>query len=76
MKLIIEPHDGVAPIVSAIKKAKRSVEITIFRIDPCLRSSALTFRTDASVPTLRFLTQLSRSSEVAPLVASEIRRKE
>jgi len=33
MKLIIEPDEGVAPIVSAIKKAKRSVEITIFRFD-------------------------------------------
>jgi cardiolipin synthase len=33
MKLIIEPTDGVAPIISAIKNAKKSVEIVIFRFD-------------------------------------------
>lgn len=33
MKLIIEPDDGVAPLLSAIKKAKKSVEIAIFRFD-------------------------------------------
>lgn len=31
VKLIIEPHDGVAPIVAAIKNARKSVEIVIFR---------------------------------------------
>jgi cardiolipin synthase len=33
VKLIIEPADGVAPILSAIKSAKKSVEIAIFRFD-------------------------------------------
>lgn len=33
MKLIIEPNDGVAPIVAAIKNAKKSVEIVIFRFE-------------------------------------------
>ena len=33
MKLIIEPSDSVAPIISAIKSAKKSVEIVIFRFD-------------------------------------------
>lgn len=33
MKLIIEPEDGVAPLLSAIKSAKKSVEIAIFRCD-------------------------------------------
>ena len=33
MKLIIEPADGVAPLLSAIKSAKKSVEIAIFRFD-------------------------------------------
>jgi phosphatidylserine/phosphatidylglycerophosphate/cardiolipin synthase-like enzyme len=33
MKLIIEPEDGVAPVLSAIKGAKKSVEIAIFRFD-------------------------------------------
>lgn len=33
MKLIIEPADGVAPLLSAIKSAKKSLEIAIFRFD-------------------------------------------
>jgi cardiolipin synthase len=33
VKLIIEPADGVAPLLSAIKNAKKSIEIAIFRFD-------------------------------------------
>ena len=33
MNLIIEPNDGVTPIVHAIKKAKRTIHIVIFRFD-------------------------------------------
>ena len=33
MKLLIQPDDGVAPVVSAIKVAKKSIAVTIFRSD-------------------------------------------
>ena len=33
MKLIIEPADGVGPLLTAIKSAKKSVEIAVFRFD-------------------------------------------
>jgi len=33
MKLITQPEAGVAPIVTAIKQAKRSIDILIFRLD-------------------------------------------
>ncbi len=33
MKLIIEPDNGVAPLLSAIKNAKKTVEIAVFRFD-------------------------------------------
>lgn len=33
MKLIIEPADGVAPLLAAIRSAKKRVEIAIFRFD-------------------------------------------
>ena len=33
MKLIIQPRDGAAPLLSAIKKAKKSVDVAIFRFD-------------------------------------------
>ena len=33
MKLIIEPNDGVVPLLAAIKSAKKSIEIAVFRFD-------------------------------------------
>lgn len=33
MKLIIEPADGVGPLLALIKSAKKSVEIAVFRFD-------------------------------------------
>lgn len=33
MKLIIEPDDGVSSLVSAIKSARESIDLTIFRFD-------------------------------------------
>jgi cardiolipin synthase A/B len=33
MKLIVQPDDGVAPIVNAIKQATRTIDVLIFRLD-------------------------------------------
>jgi phosphatidylserine/phosphatidylglycerophosphate/cardiolipin synthase-like enzyme len=33
MKLIVEPDDGIAPVVTAIKQARKSIDILIFRLD-------------------------------------------
>ena len=33
MKLIIEPDDGVSPLISAIKNAKETIDLAIFRFD-------------------------------------------
>jgi phosphatidylserine/phosphatidylglycerophosphate/cardiolipin synthase-like enzyme len=33
MKLIIQPDAGIAPLISAIKQAKRNIDIVIFRLD-------------------------------------------
>ena len=33
MKLIVQPDAGIAPVVTAIKQAKRSIDILIFRLD-------------------------------------------
>jgi cardiolipin synthase A/B len=33
LRLLVQPDDGTAPIVSAIKSAKKSIEIVIFRFD-------------------------------------------
>src|SRR5262252_11096283 len=33
MKLIVQPEAGVAPTVSAIKQARKTIDILIFRLD-------------------------------------------
>jgi cardiolipin synthase len=33
MKLLIQPRDGVAPLIAAIKKARKSIEVVIFRFN-------------------------------------------
>jgi cardiolipin synthase A/B len=42
MKLIIQPDAGVAPIVTAIKQARKSIDILIFRLDRREIAQALT----------------------------------
>jgi len=41
MKLLIQPEDGVAPLVSAIKKARKTIDIVIFRFDRAEIEAAL-----------------------------------
>jgi phosphatidylserine/phosphatidylglycerophosphate/cardiolipin synthase-like enzyme len=33
MKLIVQPEEGIGPILTAIKQAKRSIDVLIFRLD-------------------------------------------
>ena len=33
MKLLIQPEDGIAPLLAAIKKARKSIDVVIFRFD-------------------------------------------
>ena len=33
MKLIVQPDAGMPPIVTAIKQARKSIDILIFRLD-------------------------------------------
>ena len=41
MKLLIQPEDGIAPLLAAIKKAKKTVDIVIFRFDRAELEAAL-----------------------------------
>ena len=41
MKLIVQPADGVAPILKAINEAKKSIEVVIFRFDHAEVETAL-----------------------------------
>ena len=33
MKLIIQPDDGVTPLLKAVRRAKKSIDIVVFRFD-------------------------------------------
>src|SRR5437868_14595529 len=33
MKLIVEPDAGIAPVLAAIKQAKKTIDVLIFRLD-------------------------------------------
>jgi phosphatidylserine/phosphatidylglycerophosphate/cardiolipin synthase-like enzyme len=41
MKLIVQPDAGIAPVISAIKQAKKSIDILIFRLDRAELARAL-----------------------------------
>jgi phosphatidylserine/phosphatidylglycerophosphate/cardiolipin synthase-like enzyme len=41
MKLIVQPDAGIAPVVSAIKQAKKTIDILIFRLDRAELARAL-----------------------------------
>lgn len=41
MRLIIQPDDGVIPLVQAVRKAKKNVDIVIFRFDRAALAKAL-----------------------------------
>jgi hypothetical protein len=40
VNLIVEPDDGIGPVVSAIRKAKTSIDIGIFRLDHAEKAEA------------------------------------
>jgi phosphatidylserine/phosphatidylglycerophosphate/cardiolipin synthase-like enzyme len=33
MQLLVQPRDGIAPLIAALKKARKSIELVIFRFD-------------------------------------------
>jgi phosphatidylserine/phosphatidylglycerophosphate/cardiolipin synthase-like enzyme len=41
MKLIVQPDTGVSPILAAIKQAKRTIDVLIFRLDRADIANAL-----------------------------------
>lgn len=63
MKLIVEPTDGVAPLLSAIKSAKKSVEIAIFRFDRKDVETALKAAADRGVKVTALIAFANRGGE-------------
>ena len=65
MKLLIQPEDGIAPLLAAIKKAKKSVDIVVFRFD----RAELEAKADADIVQLGSRTVDEMRAEIARLSA-------
>jgi cardiolipin synthase len=63
VKLIIEPADSVAPLLSAIKSAKKSIEIAIFRFDRKDVETALKAAADRGVKVTALIAFANRGGE-------------
>jgi cardiolipin synthase len=63
VKLIVEPADGVEPLLSAIKNAKKTVEIAIFRFDRKDVETALRIAAQRGVKVTALIAFVNRGGE-------------
>jgi phosphatidylserine/phosphatidylglycerophosphate/cardiolipin synthase-like enzyme len=63
VKLLIQPQDGIKPLVAAIKKAKKSVDIVIFRFDRAEIEAALKAAVERGVSVSALITYANHGGE-------------
>jgi phosphatidylserine/phosphatidylglycerophosphate/cardiolipin synthase-like enzyme len=63
VKLIIEPTDGVAPLLDAIKGAKKRIEVAIFRFDRTDVETALKAAAERGVKVTALIAFVNRGGE-------------
>jgi len=63
VKLLIQPENGVAPLVAAIKKARKSIDIVIFRFDRAEIEAALQAAAKRGVSVSALITYTNRGGE-------------
>jgi phosphatidylserine/phosphatidylglycerophosphate/cardiolipin synthase-like enzyme len=63
MKLLIQPEDGIAPLVAAIKSAKKTIEIVIFRFDRAEIEAALKAAVSRGVAVSALIAYANRGGE-------------
>ena len=63
MKLIIQPDDGVAPVVEAIARAKKTIDIVIFRFDRMELEKALAAAVGRGVVVRALIAHTNRGGE-------------
>ena len=63
MKLIVQPDSGVAPLVAAIKRARKSVEIAIFRFEHKAIEAALNEAAARGVRVTALIAVVNRGGE-------------
>ena len=64
MKLLVQPHDGVAPLLSAIKSAKKNIDILIFRMDWKELETALKVASGQGVAVRALIAHTNRGGEL------------
>jgi len=63
VKLIIQPDDGIAPLLLAIKRAKKSIDIVIFRFDRIELEKALAAAVGRGVVVRALIAHTNRGGE-------------
>lgn len=63
MKLLVQPDDGLAPILKAIDRARKSIEIMIFRFDRTDLEAALARAVARGVAVRALVAHLNKSGE-------------
>jgi cardiolipin synthase len=63
VKVIVQPEDGVGPIVDAIKGAKKSIDIGIFRLDRGDIAKALKAAVDRGIPVRTLIAHTNSGGE-------------
>jgi cardiolipin synthase len=66
LKLLTQPHDGVAPLVSAIKSARKSVDIVIFRFDRAELEAALKAAVGGGISVSALIAYANRGGKKKP----------
>jgi cardiolipin synthase A/B len=63
VKLLIQPHDGIAPLLAGIKSAKKSIDVLIFRMDWKELETALTAASGQGIAVRALIAYTNRGGE-------------
>jgi cardiolipin synthase A/B len=63
VNLIVQPDDGIGPVISAINKARKSIDIGIFRLDRGDIAKALKTAVERGVPVRTLIAHTNRGGE-------------
>lgn len=63
LKLLVQPHDGIAPLLAGIKSAKKSIDILIFRMDWKELETALKAASNQGIAVRALIAHTNRGGE-------------
>ncbi len=74
MKLIIQPDDGLQPLLRAVRRAKKKIDIVIFRFDRAEMEDALEAAVARGVTVRALIAHTNRGGEKVLRKLAEERR--